>query len=95
MKTFVLALVAMTLFTSAYAALPEASTLESYGNMAIMMGGNQLGIGPECLSDLTQGWNLVVQIYDAFTTGKSSDLFNIVMQIVPLFQKIQTDCFGK
>ena len=78
MKTFIFALICLTLFTTV--------TAESTGNF--------LGLKPECFSHLTEAWNIVIEVYEAFSSGKSSDLFNIVMKLVPLWNSIQTDCLN-
>ena len=92
MKTFCLALIAMTLFTSALAF--NKQEVDGYAQMGLMMAQGQLGLSPECTADLGEAWGLVTKVYEAFSEGKTSDLFTIIIQAAPLWNKIQADCLN-
>jgi hypothetical protein len=86
-------LLALTLFTTAAAMTVEETT--PYVDMALMYAQNQIGFPTECLNDLQAAYKIVKEVYVALTTGESSELFSIILKVMPLLTKLKTDCLGQ
>lgn len=83
MRTFIVCLLVLTFATTVY----TKSTGNSYVDMGLMYAQSTLGFNEKCFSDLTQAWQIGLQIYEAIMTpGSNTNIIGIIMQAIPLIQ---------
>ena len=93
MKTFIIAVLLISLFTSSYAM--EQSTMDLYANMGLMYAQNAFGIDGECITVIQTAYEQGTKAYKAITESNMTELISIITGAQKIYNDFMTHCMSK